>query len=45
MRDYSSPVGNHAQWRGKTITGLRLDPTAGAPGATIRIERIAAEPR
>lgn len=45
MRDYSIPVGNHAQWRGKTITGLRLDPAAGPPGSTIRIERITAEPR
>ncbi len=45
MRDYTIPVGNHPQWRGRTITGLRLDPTAGPPGATIRIERISAEPR
>ncbi|MBI5394204.1 MAG: hypothetical protein HZA91_02790, partial [Verrucomicrobia bacterium] len=45
MRDYSIPVGGHALWRGKTITGLRLDPAAGPPGSTIRIERISAEPR
>ena len=37
------PVGEHALWRGKTITSIRLDPMSGAAKATIRIDWIRGE--
>jgi len=37
------PVGDHPKWRGQTITAIRLDPMAGAPKATVRIDWIRGE--
>lgn len=41
--DYYFDVGRHPMWRGKTITGLRLDPMSGADAADIRIDFIRGE--
>jgi hypothetical protein len=40
--EYSIPVGTHAQWRGQTICGIRLDPAAGGtqPGDRVEIDWI-----
>jgi hypothetical protein len=43
MHDYKLAVGDHARWRGRTITAVRLDPTGGPAGAVVRIESIRAE--
>jgi hypothetical protein len=37
------PVGEHPQWKGKTITSIRLDPMSGADKATIDIDWIRGE--
>ncbi|MBN2450747.1 MAG: hypothetical protein JXR77_10185, partial [Lentisphaeria bacterium] len=36
-------VGDHPQWRGRTITAIRLDPMSGAEAARIRIDWIRGE--
>jgi hypothetical protein len=43
--EYEIPVGTHTKWRGKTITGIRLDPTIGAaaPGARVEIDYLRGE--
>ncbi len=43
MHDYLIEVGNHARWRGKTITGLRLDPVNGAAPVDVQVEFIRGE--
>jgi hypothetical protein len=44
LRDCYFEVGKHAMWRGKTITGIRLDPMVGADEADIAIDFIRGEP-
>jgi len=34
------PVGTHPQWRGRTITVLRIDPPGNKPGPRIRVRTI-----
>jgi hypothetical protein len=43
--EYEIPVATHVKWRGKTICGVRLDPTTGgaAPGSKIGIDWIIGE--
>ncbi len=43
FREVLFNVGSHPNWRGKTITGIRLDPMAGAEAAKIRIDWIRGE--
>jgi len=38
--DYDIPVGEHALWKGHTITGIRLDFCNGQPGATAEVDFI-----
>ena len=42
-REYRLPVGEHAQWRGQTITGIRLDPLQPGVDATVEIDWIRGE--
>ncbi|NPV45649.1 MAG: hypothetical protein HPY69_01720 [Armatimonadetes bacterium] len=43
--EYRIPVARHAQWKGKAVRGIRLDPTTGgaAPGSKIEIDWIRGE--
>jgi hypothetical protein len=43
LHDYRIAVGSRAQWRGHKIVAVRLDPTNGALGASIRIAWIKGE--
>lgn len=40
--EYEIPVSSHEKWRGKTIRGMRLDPTTGGakPGDSVEIDWI-----
>jgi hypothetical protein len=40
FHEYEFAVGEHALWRGQTITGLRIDPNNGAPGTEFEIDWI-----
>ncbi len=40
FHEYRLEVGNHPNWAGKVITGLRFDPTNAAPDARIGIDYI-----
>jgi len=40
FHEYVLDVGSHPLWRGKLITGLRLDPTNNAPDAKIGVDYI-----
>ena len=43
--EYTIPVGTHARWKGKTIRGIRLDPTTGGakPGSKVEMDWIKGE--
>ena len=43
FHDYRVDVGSHAMWQGKTITGVRLDPTNGADKAEIGVDFMRGE--
>lgn len=43
VQEVRLPVGDHAQWRGQRITGLRLDPEHGAAPGVVEIESIRGE--
>ncbi|NCB04205.1 MAG: hypothetical protein EOM69_01630 [Clostridia bacterium] len=43
FREYRVPVGEHGNWRGKTITGLRLDPLAHDGTFTVDIRSLRGE--
>ena len=43
FHEYRIAVGNDPLWKGHSITGIRLDPMNGAPGAQIRIDWVRAE--
>ena len=43
MHDYLIEVGGNPMWKGKTITGVRLDPENGTTGADIQVEFIRGE--
>ncbi len=43
FREYRVPVGEHGNWRGKTITGLRLDPLSHDGTFTVDIRSIRGE--
>jgi len=43
--EYEIPVGDHENWRGKAVRGIRLDPTTGEaqPGSKVEIDWIVGE--
>jgi hypothetical protein len=43
FHEYRIAVGDDPLWKGHTITGIRLDPMNGAPGAQIRIDYVRGE--
>jgi hypothetical protein len=40
FREYMFPVGSHPLWSGKTITGIRLDPTEGGAGGNFEVDYV-----
>jgi hypothetical protein len=43
FHEYRIDLASHAQWVGKTIVALRLDPTNGAPNAEVGVDWIRGE--
>ncbi len=43
MHDYLIDVGTNPMWRGKAITGVRLDPENGATGSDIQVDFVRGE--
>jgi hypothetical protein len=45
FHEYRLEVGKHRAWSGQTITGLRIDPSDGAPGGEFAIDYVRAAGR